>query len=96
MGGSSGFIHLKNIHASEIVHAVQRFSEQPEPIKRAIQLLESEVVKERAMSQAEEITDMMGGNFNTFGEHAPNLFTQLSDDEDSQQEVRPQRETRES
>ena len=47
------------------------------------------------MSQAEEITDMMGGNFNTFGEHAPNLFTQLSDDEDSQQEGKPQRETRE-
>jgi hypothetical protein len=39
---------------------------------------------------------MMGGNFNTFGEHAPNLFTQLSDDEDSQQEGRPLRETRES
>lgn len=34
--GSSGFIHLNNIHTSDIVHAVQRFSEQPISMKRAV------------------------------------------------------------
>ncbi len=82
VGGSSGFIHLNNIHTSEIVHAVQRFSEQPVSMKRAVQLLNSDVCKERAMTQTEEITvtDMMGGNFNTFGDHAQNMFTHNSDD----------------
>lgn len=31
---------------------------------------------------------MIGGNFNTFGEHAPNLFTQPSDDEDAHTELK--------
>lgn len=36
---------------------------------------------------------MSGKNFNTFGEHAPNVFTQMSNDEDNQVKGIPKRST---
>lgn len=66
---SSGFINLDKITPNAIVHAAQRAPDEPASTRHSLAQME---VEEEAQDH-----ELQGGNFNTFGEHAPNIFTQI-------------------
>lgn len=83
VGNSSDHVHpADKIKNRDIIQAGTRYLEQPHKIKLAKELLTSadDIANKlkKNLPKKEDFFDedpMIGGNFNTFGEHAPNLFT---------------------